>query len=893
MSRSASRICAFLCLITPPTSICADAQNPAATVSVDATANRHAISPNIYGVAYGDATNLADLNCPINRYGGNNTTRYNWQINADNRGSDWYFESIGDPIATAGERGDSFFSMSRGAGAQAMLTVPIIGWVAKLGVNGNKLASFSIQKYGAQTGNDWQWFPDAGNGVLSATGQFVTNNDFTDANVQVDSTYQQAWIQHLVNTWGTAANGGVAYYLLDNEHSIWFATHRDVHPAGPTMDEIRTRIIDYAAKIKMADPTALVVGPEEWGWSGYLLSGADQQWGSQNGWSNLPDRANHGGQDYLPWLLTQLKQAAGTGQPLLDVFSVHYYPQGGEFGNDTSTAMQLRRNRSTRSLWDPNYVDESWINDKVQLIPRLKNWVNTYYFANTPVAITEYNWGAESHINGATAQADILGIFGREGLDLAARWTTPDPSTPAYNAMKMYRNYDGAKSGFGDTSVLATVANPDNLSAFAAIRSSDGALTVMVINKALSGNTPVTVALNNFEGSGTARVYQLTAANAIQQLPDATYSGASLGLTVPAQSITVLILPKTTGTPPPSLTIRKTHAGNFTQGQQNATYTVTVSNASGVGLIVGTVTVTETVPSGLTLVSMSGTGWTCPGTLPNNCTRSDVLNGGGSYPPITVTVNVAANAASPQVNSVAVSGGGSANASITDSTNVTIPPVLSIAKTHNGGLTQGQKNATYQVTVSNANGAGPASGTVAVTETLPAGLALVSMNGGSRWSCSSNTCTTNDVLSAGASYPAITVTVNVAGSAVSQVTNQVSVSGGGSAFASVSDPAVVSPGVVISRNSGGCFSALVQGQQNHATTWTINPQAGALRVVPFWIGVTPSPVGSAVSDQYDIACYNPATSGSIPDSITLAAFSVADPSLTSSIRLDAHTGMPK
>ena len=103
---------------------------------------------------------------------------------------------------------------------------------------------------------------------------------------------------------------------------------------------------------------------------------------------------------------------------------MHYYPQGGEFSDDVSTAMQLRRNRSTRSLWDPNYVDETWIDDKVQLIPRLKGWVNTYY-PGTQIGITEYNWGAESHINGATTQADILGIFGREGLDLATRWTTP------------------------------------------------------------------------------------------------------------------------------------------------------------------------------------------------------------------------------------------------------------------------------------------------------------------------------------------------------------------------------------------------------------------------------------------------------------------------------------
>ena len=98
---------------------------------------------------------------------------------------------------------------------------------------------------------------------------------------------------------------------------------------------------------------------------------------------------------------------ATTGQRPLDIFSVHYYPQGGEFGNDVSTLTQALRNHSTRSLWDPNYADESWINDRVQLIPRLRNWVNTYYFSDTKIAITEYNWGAESHINGATSQSRL------------------------------------------------------------------------------------------------------------------------------------------------------------------------------------------------------------------------------------------------------------------------------------------------------------------------------------------------------------------------------------------------------------------------------------------------------------------------------------------------------
>ncbi len=539
------------------------AQNPTATINVDANANRHAISPYVYGVAYGDAATLPDLNCPINRYGGNNTSRYNWQVNGDNRGADWYFESIGESSAVAGERGDTFFSTNRNAGAQSMLTIPTIGWVAKLGANRSKLASFSIAKYGAQTGNDWQWFADAGNGVLQSNNQNVVGNDPNDADVMSDSVFQQGWVQHLVGKWGTAANGGVGFYILDNEPSIWFSTHRDVHPTGPTMDEIRAKILDYAAAIKASDPSAIVVGPEEWGWSGYFYSGYDQQYGNLHGWSSLPDRASHGNWDYLPWLLDQLHQnELATGKRLLDVFSVHYYPQGGEFSNDVTTATQTLRNKSTRSLWDPNYVDQSWINDKVQLIPRLKSWIATYD-PGLKTAITEYNWGAESDMNGATAQADIFGIFGREGLDYAARWTTPAPSTPTYKAMKMYRNYDGAKSTFGDTSVSAGGPNPDNVAAFAALRSSDGALTVMVVNKYLSGSTSLTINLANFSATGPAQVWQLASSNTITRLADAAVSGSTLSATVPARSVTLFVVPAGAPNTPPVAVFSATPASGI------------------------------------------------------------------------------------------------------------------------------------------------------------------------------------------------------------------------------------------------------------------------------------------------------------------------------------------
>jgi hypothetical protein len=373
-----------------------------------------------------------------------------------------------------------------------MLTIPIIGWVAKLGPGRGRLCSYSITKYGPQTDNDWQWYPDAGNGISTATGQAITNNNPNDANMPVGTNFQAGWIQHLTNRWGTAVNGGLRYFILDNEWSLWHETHRDVHPVGATMDEVRNKFVESATMIKDIDPGALIVGPEEWGWSGYLYSGYDLQWGNRNGWSNLPDRAAHGGMDFLPWFLQQISQrSTAAGRRLLDVFTVHYYPQGGEFGNDTSTAMQLRRNRSTRSLWDPNYTDESWINDRVRLIPRLKQWM-AQYFPGTPIGITEYSWGAENHINGATTQADVLGILGREGLDLATRWVVPGTGTPAFKVFQMYRNYDGNKSAFGETNVSAIVPNPDNISAFAAMRSSDGALTVMVVNKVLGGGTPLT-----------------------------------------------------------------------------------------------------------------------------------------------------------------------------------------------------------------------------------------------------------------------------------------------------------------------------------------------------------------------------------------------------------------
>ena len=134
---------------------------------------------------------------------------------------------------------------------------------------------------------------------------------------------------------------------------------------------------------------------------------------------------------------------------------------------------------------------------------------------------------------------------------MGARWATPASSTPTYKAMKMYRNYDGNRSTFGDVSVAASVPNPDNVAAFAAARSADGALTVMVISKYLSSTTQATINLANVNHRGTAQAFQLTSANAITRLSDLTLSGNSIVATLPAQSITLFVVPANgTGTPP-------------------------------------------------------------------------------------------------------------------------------------------------------------------------------------------------------------------------------------------------------------------------------------------------------------------------------------------------------
>ena len=603
-------------------------------INVDAQLNRHPISPMIYGVAFASASQLLDLNSPMNRSGGNSETRYNWQLNAHNHAADYYFESIGDSPATPGAAADDHITASKNGGAQPLISIPMIGWMPKLQPNRDKLASFSIAKYGPQPQVDPYW-SDAGNGVSSVGGTNIVN-DPNDANFLTNSAFQAAFVQHLTNRWGMSTNGGVRYYIMDNEHSIWHSTHRDIHPIGASMEEIRDKMFEYGGMVKSNDPNALVLGPEEFGWSGYLYSGYDLWYTGLHGYSFWPDRSAHGNMDYMPWLLDQYRQRSLTNsQRLLDYFTLHCYPEDNNVsGNAADTNTQLLRNRLTRKFWDTNYVDETWIGSQappyniVKLIPRMKGWVTNY--PGTKIGITEYNWGAEGHINGATAQADIMGIFGRENLDLATRWTTPDPSTPTYKAMKLYRNYDGNKSAFGDTSISATGPNPDNVSTFAAVRSTDGALTVMVINKQLTIAAAATITTTNFYPNGNAQVWQLTSANTITRLSDVSFTGNSFSNLLPAQSITLFVV---TNVPAPVITNQPQSLAAVPGG--SATFSVGVSGQAPFGY--------QWRTNGVAIAGKTSTALTMANLQPVNFADYTVLvtNAGGSILSGTAHLTVA------------------------------------------------------------------------------------------------------------------------------------------------------------------------------------------------------------------------------------------------------------
>jgi uncharacterized protein (TIGR03437 family) len=551
----------------------ADAQSGPA-LAIDAAANRRSISPDIYGINdYGAGTQSlsAAMRVAVRRFGGDSTTRYNWTFDNYNSGSDYYFENYalndaGAAQLPSGSYFDNLVAGNRLTHTKTLGTIPIIGWTTK---SRDHACSFSVAKYGKQDSVD-PYSTDCGNGQLNKN--WLTNTDPHDTSVQVDQTFYAPWIAHLIATFGPANQGGVQIWSLDNEPEWWMGVHHDIHPNPASYDEVLSLGTKFAQMIKAADPSALVSGPIPSSWDAYFYSATD----FVNGWNTKPylyndnpvDRNAHGGVAWLDWYLQQMHNyEMQHGQRLLDYLDVHAYvtPNNISFGEAGSAATNQLRLTSTRALWDPNYlVPDVDPTTPIELVPRLLAWVDNNY-PGTKTAITEYNWGALDDITGALAQADILGIFGREGLDLATLWSPPTAGQPGVFAFEMYSNYDGKGSAFGETSIAATTGNPDQLSIFAAQRS-DQSLIAIVINKT-TGALTSPIGLANFQAAGPVHVYQYSSANlnAIVAQPDTTISAGAIQSAFPAYSITLFEIPAASNAAKPVINA-VLNAGSYIQG---------------------------------------------------------------------------------------------------------------------------------------------------------------------------------------------------------------------------------------------------------------------------------------------------------------------------------------
>ncbi len=347
--------------------------------------------------------------------------------------------------------------------------------------------------------------------------------------------YQDQYVYWLTK----AVPGAHLMFSLDNEPDLWSSTHSEIHPVPTTYTELLSKDLAYAAAIKKVDPAAPVTGPVSYGWEGY------------ESLQDAPGSARYG--NFLDWWMRNVKLAdARAGTKLIDDLDLHWYPEatgGGQrvTGTGTSSAEAAAREQAPRSLWDPSYVEDSWITQDfldgraVDLIPRL----DAQIAANNPgmnLDFTEWDYGAGQDISGAIATADVLGIFGRYGVHAAAFWALTSDEAFAYAAFAMYRNYNGLGAGFGDTEVNATTTDHVGTSVYASIDKADpGHVVIVAINKSL-GPTTATLRLQGVVAT-TASVFRLTGKVSKPQPAPALFatSGRTFTYVMPAQSVSVIV----------------------------------------------------------------------------------------------------------------------------------------------------------------------------------------------------------------------------------------------------------------------------------------------------------------------------------------------------------------
>jgi len=504
--------------------LCASGATAGVQFTVDTQQDVRPISRFVYGV--NGALEGGYSNAALTRLGGNRWTAYNWENNASNAGMDYlnqndsYLSSSDTPGAAVRDA----IAAAQARGAAILLTVPINGYVAADKNGGGDVdqtpnyLQLRFEESLASKGAPFTLTPDAGDG-------FVYQDEFVN------------WVDHEFP--GSAGSAHPIFFSLDNEPDLWPATHPRIHPDATTYAELAAKSIAHATAIKNVSPAALVFGPVNYGWYGYVaLQGA-------------PDAA---GRDFQEFWLAEIEAAQQLyGARLVDVLDVHWYPeaQGGGVritGTETAPAVVAARLQAPRSLWDPSYTETSWIaqdsvGGPIALLPRLRDKID----ANAPgtkLAVTEYNYGGGQHISGGIAQADVLGVFGREGVFAASEWPLAGDESYIEGAFEMYRNFDGANGRFGDTSVRAGTDDIAGTSIYASVNSSDPERIVVVALNKTAAPIDASIDLANPTPLLGAKVYRLVSTSpspvAAGDLMPA--GGSHLAYTMPAYSVNTLVL---------------------------------------------------------------------------------------------------------------------------------------------------------------------------------------------------------------------------------------------------------------------------------------------------------------------------------------------------------------
>jgi len=468
------------------TVFCASASALDVSYNVNANGNKTSISPYVYGSNWGGGTDYT-----IRRSGGNRLTGYNWENNFSNAGSDWYHSSdrFMSSSTIPGKAITDFHDTALSQGQASIVTLQMAGYVS---------ADDSGTVTVAQRAPSSRWRKVVfakGAPFCSPPGSPVTN----DANVYMDE-----FVNFLVSEYGYAGSPtGVKFYNLDNEPALWGrgndtdGTHPRIHPDKTLAAEVKDKGVALSIAVKNVDPNAQILGPVAYGFMEYLSMQ------DANDWPGLKAIGNYGW--YLDYYLDKMEEASSAaGKRLLDVLDVHWYPEAygdGQricFGSPPYTRLNCEaRMQAPRTLWDYDYHENSWIESCcgswLPILPPLFNSINTYY-PGTKLAITEYDYGAQDHWSGGIATSDVLGIFGKYGVYIATYW---GDNNYVDAAIKMYRNYDGSDSTFGDMNVPATTNNKVDSSIYASVfDGNDYEIHLVVINKnqdnAINGTFTIT-----------------------------------------------------------------------------------------------------------------------------------------------------------------------------------------------------------------------------------------------------------------------------------------------------------------------------------------------------------------------------------------------------------------